>query len=122
MPLEQLQQRPMPGAPLRTRQLPTSAAEREVSPSTVSSGGSQSDEGEEEVIQNSQESVSAPAVRRDLPNFASPEKGALPRLPPTSAAITPRRKQIEEEDDKLTSSAIRGGAANGLLSLSLARS
>ena len=49
----------------------------------------------------------------------SPEK--LPRLPqPGSAAHTPRRKHLED-DENLTSSAVKGGAAQGLLSLSLGR-
>jgi hypothetical protein len=50
---------------------------------------------------------------------ASPEKNLLPRLPPMSASLmTPGRARAGgDEEDKLTSSAIKGGAANGLLSL-----
>lgn len=47
----------------------------------------------------------------------SPEKNALPRS--TSAANTPQNRRLQNEDDeqRLNSSALRGGAANGLLSL-----
>jgi hypothetical protein len=46
----------------------------------------------------------------------SPEKALLPRLPP-AALNTPTRTRCDD-DERLTSSAIRGGAAKGLLSLS----
>lgn len=47
----------------------------------------------------------------------SPEKSALPRLPLVSFG-TPTRTRFDDEGDRLTSSAIKGGAAKGLLSLS----
>ncbi|KAI1844116.1 hypothetical protein JX265_009621 [Neoarthrinium moseri] len=46
----------------------------------------------------------------------SPEKNLLPRLPP-AAFNTPTRSRFDS-DETLTSSAIKGGAAKGLLSLS----
>lgn len=48
------------------------------------------------------------------------DKHVLPRLSSASLSIvsTPRRQREAEEDESLTSSALRGGAAKGLLSLS----
>lgn len=47
-------------------------------------------------------------------------EAALPKLPPPSdaAPMTPRRTRSEADEETLTSSALRGGAAKGLLSLS----
>lgn len=47
-------------------------------------------------------------------------EAALPKLlPPSDAApMTPRRSRSEADEETLTSSALRGGAAKGLLSLS----
>lgn len=47
---------------------------------------------------------------------ASPEKSALPRVPASVSFSTPTRTPLGE--DNLSSSAIKGGAAKGLLSLS----
>ncbi|KAH8668303.1 hypothetical protein BX600DRAFT_434852 [Xylariales sp. PMI_506] len=47
----------------------------------------------------------------------SPEKSVLPRLP-LASLNTPTRPRFTDDDEGLTSSAIRGGAAKGLLSLS----
>ncbi|KAI0127618.1 hypothetical protein BJ170DRAFT_626152 [Xylariales sp. AK1849] len=49
----------------------------------------------------------------------SPEKNLLPRLPPVPLD-TPTRMRLGNEDDGPTSSAVKGGAAKGLLSLSRA--
>lgn len=47
------------------------------------------------------------------------EEAALPKLSPSDAAFTtPRKNRNEMDEEKLTSSALRGGAAKGLLSLS----
>jgi hypothetical protein len=52
---------------------------------------------------------------------AAPDAPSLPRVSPSKAVATPRRTQLLAVDDedaaRLTSSALRGGAANGLLSL-----
>ena len=54
---------------------------------------------------------------------AEEEKDSLPKLPPPSAEVsTPQKRRSDAEEEevemKLTSSALRGGAAKGLLSLS----
>jgi hypothetical protein len=51
---------------------------------------------------------------------ASPEKSLLPPVM-AGPAYTPRRVLLEADDDRLTSSALRGGAASSLMSLSMAK-
>ena len=51
----------------------------------------------------------------------SPFKLPLLRLSPSKNAVTPQRQRLQA-DDRLTSSALRGGAANGLLSLARGQS
>lgn len=47
------------------------------------------------------------------------DEEGLPTLSPSDAALTtPRKKRSEADEEKLTSSGLRGGAAKGLLSLS----
>lgn len=58
----------------------------------------------------------------DIPDRNAAEEEdleALPKLSPSEAALTtPRKNRSEADEEKLTSSALRGGAAKGLLSLS----
>lgn len=57
----------------------------------------------------------------DIPDREAAEEDleTLPKLTPSDAALTtPRKNRSEADEEKLTSSALRGGAAKGLLSLS----
>jgi hypothetical protein len=58
---------------------------------------------------------------------AAADAPSLPRISPSKAMATPRRTQLlaledEDAERRLTSSALRGGAANGLLSLAMSAS
>lgn len=64
-----------------------------------------SDEDEDEILDVSEEGEREEA-----------EEETLPKLDAT--LTTPRKKRSEADEEKLTSSALRGGAAKGLLSLS----
>ena len=129
VPLDQLQVRPLPGAAARAARtrtpLPSGPGRRTAGgalllrtasglglgapPSSASSSPGDSD-------RNTSDSGGSAASSA----AASPEKPSLPRLHP-AAAFTPHRKRVGD-DERLTSSALRDGAASGLLRLSLARS
>lgn len=107
--------RPLPGAPVRRRSEEGLGAGSSQSSQESSQGSSKGEEDEE--VEGSGGS------RRRVPRQPSPEeRPSLPRLPAQSAVNTPRgRRHLELDDgadaERLTSSALRGGAANGLLSL-----
>lgn len=133
VPLDKLQIRPMPGMARRRTPLPSMSAhtiERatpaqywyrsstRITSSYVPLGGrnygrtavGDSDDDEEEEIDIS-ESEAVAAAEGDVE--------VLPKLLPSDAALTtPRKKRSEADEERLTSSALRGGAAKGLLSLS----
>jgi len=110
--------RPLPGAPVRRRSEDVEVMSDSAGPSSQESGSSQDDEA---VPQSRGGPVAGAAASRSTPLNRSPERLGLPRLPAQqqqSAVHTPRRRHLEEADaERLTSSALRGGAANGLLSL-----
>lgn len=134
VPLDQLQMRPMPGAKRRSPGLPPSSsaatirapaphASQEWFRPAAQAGEDveqQNASGQEEE-EDGDEAEGAPPVRAHAHAHAhahpfSPEKNLLPRLA-ASGLYTPQRSRFAEEDEKLTSSALRGGAVNGLLSL-----
>ncbi|KAK1768651.1 hypothetical protein QBC33DRAFT_514231 [Phialemonium atrogriseum] len=104
--------RPLPGAPVRRRSEEGLGAGSSQSSQSSSQGSSKGEEDEE---------VEGPGgSRRRVPS--PEERPSLPRLPAQSAVKTPRgRRHLELDEgadaERLTSSALRGGAANGLLSL-----
>ncbi|KAL1846345.1 hypothetical protein Daus18300_014286 [Diaporthe australafricana] len=134
VPLDRLQVRPVPGLTRRRTPLPSMSAhtveratpaqqwyrlasDRRATATSASSSPAQArmgkarDGGEGQQIGGDEggAGMSPPA-----------EKHILPRLSSASLSIvsTPRHKQWDaEEEDRLTSSALRGGAAKGLLSL-----
>lgn len=111
--------RPLPGAPVRRRSEDVEVVSDSAGPSSQESGSSQEDDA---VPQSRGGPVAGAAASRSTPLNRSPERLGLPRLPAQqqqqSAVHTPRRRHLEEADaERLTSSALRGGAANGLLSL-----
>ena len=132
VPLDQLQMRPMPGAKRRSPGLPPSSSAATIrAPAPHASqewfrpaaqagedGEQQNASGQEEE-EDDGEAEGAPPARAHAHSHAhpfSPEKNLLPRLA-ASGLYTPQRSRFAEEDEKLTSSALRGGAVNGLLSL-----
>ncbi|KAJ9134448.1 hypothetical protein NKR23_g10130 [Pleurostoma richardsiae] len=140
VPLEQLQMRPYPSAGRRVAvpiagthmvQPPSSASHSESQITTLSSqitaaaaSGEQErlaetdgDKNMDKVHAAEEDSEGEDVDGRPDPSIVSPEKQLLPRMP-SSAAYTPQRRRIEAADERLTSSALRGGAASGLLSLS----
>lgn len=93
--------RPLPGAPVRRPSAPMERVEEE----------REGDADDEEVG----DVASGVGIAS-----SSPERDALPRLPPPQQGAevhTPRRRRFDDED-RLSSSELRGGAASGLLSLS----
>lgn len=119
MPLDRLQVRPVPGMTRRRTPLPSMSAHT-VERSTPAQQWYR--------LANDRKTTAAAGreVTRDGDCSAgmSPppsDKHVLPRLSSASMSIisTPRHRQREAEDEEsLTSSALRGGAAKGLLSLS----
>lgn len=126
MPLDRLQVRPVPGMTRRRTPLPSMSAHT-VERSTPAQQWYR--------LANDRKTTAAaaasslPAQARDGNGSArgmSPpaDKHVLPRLSSASMSIvsTPQHKQSrdaeEDEEESLTSSALRGGAAKGLLSLS----
>ncbi|KAG8161855.1 hypothetical protein KVR01_008842 [Diaporthe batatas] len=130
VPLDRLQVRPVPGMTRRRTPLPSMSAHT-VERSTPAQQWYR--------LGNERKTTAetAPAAPTSLPaqparegeggtrGMSPPDKQPLPRLSSASVSIvsTPRRGQRDaeedaEEDESLTSSALRGGAAKGLLSLS----
>jgi len=134
VPLDQLQVRPLPGSaaaarPARARTplpsaparrtgaaflLPRTGRDRNEAASSSSSSSSSQEDGDK----NASDSDASPAPSAS----ASPEKRALLPLRHPGAAFTPRARKYGGDDERLTSSALRDGAASGLLRLRLARS
>lgn len=132
VPLDRLQVRPVPGMTRRRTPLPSMSAhtvERSTPAQQWYRLGNE---------RKTTAAATAPAATSSLPAQPAREregstggmsppadKHPLPRLSSASISIvsTPRRGQRDaeqdaEEDESLTSSALRGGAAKGLLSLS----
>lgn len=127
MPLDRLQVRPVPGMTRRRTPLPSMSAHT-VERSTPAQQWYR--------LANDRKTTAAVAAATSLPAQARdgdgstrgmsppPDKHVLPRLSSASMSIvsTPRHRQSrdaeEDEEESLTSSALRGGAAKGLLSLS----
>ncbi|KUI65448.1 hypothetical protein VM1G_00916 [Cytospora mali] len=140
VPLEKLQVRPVPGMTTRRTPLPSMSAHtiqrstpaqqwyRSRAPpgrdGTAAAAAAAEGEGEEVVEGEGEgegESESHEGAGKSAGSLL-PEKNALPKLPAPSLVSTPRKRRTEEEEEEeeisLTSSALRGGAAKGLLSLS----
>jgi len=127
VPLDRLQVRPVPGMTRRRTPLPSMSAHT-VERSTPAQQWYR--------LASDRKTTAAAAAATSLPardgdgstwGMSPPaDKHVLPRLSSASMSIvsTPRRGQRDaeedEEDESLTSSALRGGAAKGLLSLSQA--
>ncbi|KAM0818480.1 hypothetical protein AB5N19_04292 [Seiridium cardinale] len=86
---------------------------REALPRHLDHGG---ERGEHATVRADSQRSKLPMPRSVSHSHPSPEKNLLPRLYPASFS-TPTRNRLDEEEG-LTSSAIKGGAAKGLLSLS----
>ncbi|KUI59231.1 hypothetical protein VP1G_06441 [Cytospora mali] len=129
VPLEKLQVRPVPGMTRRRTPLPSMSAHTiqrstpaqqwyrsRAPPGRDVAAAAATAEGEgEEVLEGESSSHECAGKSVGPP----PEKNALPNLPAPSVVSTPRKRRNEEEEEaRLTSSALRGGAAKGLLSLS----
>lgn len=127
VPLDRLQVRPVPGMTRRRTPLPSMSAHT-VERSTPAQQWYR--------LANDRKTTAAAAVA-SLPAQAGREaardgegsagmspppadKHVLPRLSSASMSIvsTPRHRQRDADEESLTSSALRGGAAKGLLSLS----
>ncbi|KAG6365320.1 hypothetical protein INS49_006929 [Diaporthe citri] len=118
VPLDRLQVRPVPGMTRRRTPLPSMSAHT-VERSTPAQQWYR--------LANDRKTTAAAAVT-SLPSQAGreagmsppPDKHVLPRLSSASMSIvsTPRHRQRDADEESLTSSALRGGAAKGLLSLS----
>lgn len=134
MPLDRLQVRPVPGMTRRRTPLPSMSAHT-VERSTPAQQWYRLANDRKTTAAAAATSLPAQAGReaaRDgdgrldaagSAGMSTPsEKHVLPRLSSASLSIvsTPRHRQrdAEDEEDSLTSSALRGGAAKGLLSLS----
>lgn len=138
MPLDRLQVRPVPGMTRRRTPLPSMSAhtverstpaqqwyrlanDRKTTAAAAAAAAATS-----LPAQAGREAARGGDGRQDAAGSAgmSPpsEKHILPRLSSASLSIvsTPRHRQrdAEDEEESLTSSALRGGAAKGLLSLS----
>lgn len=117
VPLEQLQIRPVPGMARSRTPLPSMSAHtvQRATPAQqwyrrgLGGWGGAVAAAPAAAAAAADEEVEEEPVHHELP--------VLPRLPPAAPGVcTPRRSRFVDED--LTSSAIRGGAAKGLLSLS----
>ncbi|KAK7736892.1 hypothetical protein SLS63_003241 [Diaporthe eres] len=128
VPLDRLQVRPVPGMTRRRTPLPSMSAHT-VERSTPAQQWYR--------LANDRKTTAAAAAAASLPAQAGREaprdgegstgmspppadKHPLPRLSSASMSIvsTPRHRQRDADEESLTSSALRGGAAKGLLSLS----
>lgn len=102
---------------LQVRRIPDSVAPR---PPRSSADGEVRAERRESATSTTEADTDGHHRQRQAPPVThahpSPAKALLPRLPP-AALNTPTRTRFDD-DERLTSSAIRGGAAKGLLSLS----
>ncbi len=139
LPLDQLQMRPLPGLrrtpsfTVRSSSDLTSPARRPVP--TPRSNGQQSALDSSEPRQHDSSSQGTEAdehraggsdvdieiVEEPASDEAAPELPELPRRPSLLGVNTPRRQQhldVPMDDERLTSSAVRGGVANAMLSLS----
>lgn len=126
MPLDRLQVRPVPGMTRRRTPLPSMSAHT-VERSTPAQQWYRLASDRRTTVAAAVSSLPAQAVREvardgdDGGRMSPPpsEKHVLPRLSSASMSIvsTPRR-QRDADEESLTSSALRGGAAKGLLSLS----
>ena len=139
VPLDQLQMRPLPGLrrtpsfTVRSSSDLTSPARRPVPTPRLNGeqgargsceprqhdSGSRGTEGEEPRAGGSP--VDIEIVEEPASDEAAPELPDLPRRPSLLGVNTPRRQQhldVRMDDEKLTSSAVRGGVANAMLSLS----
>lgn len=115
VPLDELQVRPVPGmAPRRLgTPLPSMSAHtiQRATPAQYwyrsgrrAQAGPDDDEEAEE--------------RREEEEEEEEEEARLPELAPGASELTPRKGRRTDDEERLTSSALRGGAAKGLLSLS----
>lgn len=104
---QQAIRKPLPGAPARRNS--------EQGVSEPDNSGLSSSSQESSSTSNSQDDGAVPDQR----DSKSPERLSLPRLPAQPGSVhTPRRMgHLEDDTERLTSSALRGGAVNGLLSL-----
>lgn len=144
VPLEKLQVRPVPGMTRRRTPLPSMSAHmiQQSTPAqqwyrsrgtplpgkdhhdcvvAVAEEEKQRDEEQQEDDGSTGDKVAGGARDPSPPaeTETETERNVLPRLPAPSAVSTPRKRRNEDEDEaRLTSSALRGGAAKGLLSLS----
>lgn len=126
VPLERLEVRPIPGLVSLRREVTASqsapSSQESRSTSDVTNDASRDDkapEASQESNKSQKDDETSTRGVRFAEGSLSPEKNALPRL--ASALNTPQRARLMEDDEKLTSSALRGGAANGLLSLARGR-
>ncbi len=136
VPLEELQVRPLPRvSSTRRTPLPSGPArlpsissakpqqrlrlDRQESDSSEATNPA-SEDGEREGDDDAEEVQRDASAGIHTRGHPSPEKDGLPRVSPASAVITPRGRHFNEEEN-LTSSALRGGAASSLLRLRLAR-
>ncbi|KAJ0116524.1 hypothetical protein J7T55_007504 [Diaporthe amygdali] len=118
VPLERLQVRPVPGMTRRRTPLPSMSAHT-VERSTPAQQWYRL--GNDRRIAASLPAQAGRDMARDGVDMSpATEKHILPRLSSASLSIvsTPHKHRDAEEEDMLTSSALRGGAAKGLLSLS----
>ncbi|KAI3399866.1 hypothetical protein diail_5377 [Diaporthe ilicicola] len=116
VPLDRLQVRPVPGMTRRRTPLPSMSAHT-VERSTPAQQWYRM-ANDRKVTATALPAHAGGSTARD--GDGQPEKHILPRLSSASLSIvsTPRHKQWDaEEEERLTSSALRGGAAKGLLSL-----
>ena len=139
LPLDQLQMRPLPGL-RRTQSLTARSSSGLISPARrpvptlrpngeqiardsceprQHDSGSQGTEAEQQRAGGSD--VDIEIIEEPASDEAAPELPELPRQPFLLGVNTPRRQQhldVPMDDERLTSSAVRGGVANAMLSLS----
>lgn len=120
VPLDKLQIRPVPGMARRRTPLPSMSAHtiHRATPAQYwyrsATRVSSSALVERDIAESDEEDIGGEDAARTTPV----EKNALPKLHTASTVLTPRKSNNEIDEEKLTSSALRGGAAKGLLSLS----
>ncbi|ROW12787.1 hypothetical protein VMCG_00641 [Cytospora schulzeri] len=124
VPLEKLQVRPVPGMTRHRTPLPSMSAHT-IQRSTPAQQWyrSRAPHGSRDVAVAAAAAAAA-AAEEDVPSHDKTAAKSSPPgktvLPAPSVLSTPRKRRSEEEEEeaRLTSSALRGGAAKGLLSLS----
>lgn len=120
VPLDKLQVRPVPGMARHRTPLPSMSAHT-IQRSTPAQQWyrSRTPPGSTDVavavVAAAAAAEEGPSHDRAAGKPSPPEKNVLPT---PSVLSTPRKRRNEEEEVRLTSSALRGGAAKGLLSLS----